>query len=251
MRKSCSGLMRSTPVALAFAYELHYYSPPVPFPEEYVSRVTNPKRVYTTRPRDPKNYWGLHNRELVSMHPSCSGLDRHNFSVYETKGGPICEIPPIPVYKSKVWCLGHHSVYFGHPRIFIKCPPGMVVTCKWCRVKFLNMATEEDNDENWKEEIHEIATTPEPLEAVLQVNRRIDGTLPPNFSNFLNPEEGPHPDVYKSVFNPEKYKWRKVNGKMVPPSKWRELEAKGLLPKEIEHGHGHECKEHGKACLGH
>ena len=218
-------MLRRT-VARRWQYGNHYYGPVVPLPEEFGQRLANPKPVHLTKFRDPKNEWGLHSKERVSMHPSISGLDRHNHSLFETRGGPIADVPPVPVYRQHIWCMGHHRQRFGHPRIFIKCPPMKVVACKWCRLKFINMATEEDNDEDWIEEMHEIATTPETEEELMQLHRTYEGVLrPSNYQDGATPD----PFVHRSVFDPERYKWKKKGEKMIPPSQWKAEEEAAKL----------------------
>jgi hypothetical protein len=69
------------------------------------------------------------------------------------------------------------------------------------------MSTPEDNDDDWREEEHKIATTPEALEDLMRPIRGVDGAIRTRF----HPEYGgPHPHVYRSVFEPSKYRWRQT-----------------------------------------
>lgn len=178
----------------------HYHSPLVRIPEEYSMRIANATVVEFTPKRDPKNKWGLLTVERASMHPSLMGHDRTNWVNYNNRGGVICDVPPVPVYRSKIFCVGQAQWKLHHPRIFIKCPKGMVVSCKWCRMKFINMATEEDNDEGWQKEWDKINQTPETMEQLLTPYRRLSGVL--STSNFQDGKD-PHPEVYKTVYNPD------------------------------------------------
>ena len=180
----------------------HYISPLVELPHEYAQRVTNKKEGVETDRRDPKNYWGLHNIERFQVHPSVWGYERHNYGGMENKGGIICDVPPVPVYRANIWCMGHFQAKFHHPRIHIKVPPGKTIGCKWCRVKYINMSTDEDNDEDWEDAYYRINTTPESEEDLKKPWRNLDGVL--RKSNFLDGQE-PHPKVYKSVFDPQRY----------------------------------------------
>lgn len=215
-------------------FSSHYFGPMIEFPMEYAHRLTNKKVAEETPRRDPKNHWGLHNFEKWQVHPSIWGLERHNYGGQETRGGVTCDVPPIPVYRSQIWCQGHNQVGWLHPRIFIKVPRGKTIGCKWCRAKFINMSTEDDNDEGWEEDMQRINTTPETLKQLTTPFRDLAGVL--RKSNFQDGKE-PHPEVYKSVFNPERYAW-KQRGHGLPP----------LPPGAVDHhadshaaegGHGH------------
>lgn len=224
-------------VGLRRFYGNHYLGPVVPMPEEYVMRVANAKQVKQTPLKDPKNKWGLHNVERVSAHPSSFGIDRHNFGLWESRGGTIGEIPPVPVYRQFIWCNGQQQMHhLSHPKIFIKVLPGQTVVCKWCRVKYINMASPEDNDENWKNDLHRIATTPETMESIQEPRRRLDGVL--RDSNFQDGRE-PHPDVYRSAFDPERFAWKNHHGKMIPPSEWKKLEGHEHPQGKLEDSKGH------------
>lgn len=194
--------MRRSGFVLMGLKNLNYFAPLIPFPEEYAQRIANKKQVVLTDLKDPKNKWGTRNFDHGAVHPSYFSLERHNFGGYETRAGPVCDIPPVPVYRSKIFCRGHMMMKCFHPVIFIKCPPNKVVTCKWCRTKFINMATEDDNDDDWEEEAFDIMRTPEKPEDAFRPFRGIDGVLRPTFG-----PEGPHPHVFRSVFDPEKYKF--------------------------------------------
>lgn len=175
-------------------------------PLEYASRVTNQKQLRFTNPKDPKMGWNTHIYELASLHPGLMGHGRKTPSLnWTSNGGIVCEIPPTPVYREHIWCQGHAHFILQHVRFFIKCPPGKVVSCKYCRMKYINMSTAEDNDEDWFEEEQKIATTPESEEDLRQPIRDLGGVLREN--PFQDGKE-PHPDVYRSVFNPERYRWK-------------------------------------------
>lgn len=189
-----------------FSNNTGHYSPPVYMPLEYASRVTNQKQLVFTHPKDPKYGWNTHVEELASLHPGILGPGRRTPQLnWYNRGGIICEIPPVPVYRQHIWCQGHSHFILQHPKIFIKCPPGEVVCCKWCRLKFINMATEDDNDDDWQEEEHKIATTPESAADLMQPIRDVGGVL--RERPFQDGKE-PDPHVYRSVFDPERYRWR-------------------------------------------
>ncbi|EPY39092.1 hypothetical protein AGDE_04837 [Angomonas deanei] len=197
-------LRATTPLLWTYSDNRGYYSPPVYMPMEYAMRVTNQKPLRFTHPRDPKYGWNTHIDELAGLHPGLLGPGRKTPQVnYYNRGGIIGEIPPVPVYREHIWCMGHGHFILQHPRIFIKCPKNKVVACKWCRLKFINMSTEEDNDEDWEKEEHKIATTPETLEDLTQPIRDLGGVL--RASPFQDGKE-PHPHVYRSVFDPERYR---------------------------------------------
>jgi hypothetical protein len=190
--------MRKSTVSLRY-WGWHYHSPLVKIPDEFAMRTANGKTVELTPKRDPKNKWGLHQVERQSVHPSVWGLERSNWANYNNKGGIICDVPPVPVYRKSIWCMGHIEWKQHHPRIFIKCPPGFVVSCKWCRLKFINMSTEDDNDDNWQKEWDKIAQTPETMEQLMTPYRQLGGRI--RKSNFQDGKL-PHPEVYKTVYNP-------------------------------------------------
>nr|CCC91117.1 unnamed protein product [Trypanosoma congolense IL3000] len=198
--------MRRSVVFLTFSNNTGHYSPPVYMPLEYASRVTNQKQLVFTHPKDPKYGWNTHIHELASLHPGLLGPGRRTPQLnWYNRGGIVCEIPPVPVYRDHIWCQGHSHYILQHPKIFIKCPPGEVVCCKWCRLKFINMATDEDNDNDWKEEEHKIATTPESAEDLMQPIRDLGGVLR---QRPFQDGKDPDPHVYRSVFNPERYRWK-------------------------------------------
>ena len=214
-------MLRRTPTVKGqFTYK--YFGPTTPFPPEYYGRIANKKPIELTKPRDPKNAWGLHNKEWTSAHPSQAGIDRYNFSLYERRGGPILDTPPVPVYRKHVYCTGTQKNTPNHPVFHMVIRPNQTAICKYCRVKYINMMDEENDDTNWRAEIHKIATTPEPMTEVLLPTRMMDGVLP--MSNFQDGNV-PCPLTYKSVYYPEKYTWKTVNRKRVPPSQWRVIEA--------------------------
>jgi hypothetical protein len=192
-------MLRRTPVSKKY-YGWHYMSPMVRIPDEFHQRIANGKEVVLTPKRDPKNKWGLHTAERMNVHPSVWGLDRSNWVNYNNRGGIICDVPPVPVYRSHIWCCGQITWKQHHPRIYIKCPPNFVVSCKWCRIKYLNMSTDDDNDEDWQKEQDEIALKPETMEQLMTPYRRLHGVLGP--SNFQD-GQAPHPEVYKTVYNPD------------------------------------------------
>lgn len=198
--------MRRSNVLRTFSNNTGHYSPPVYMPLEYASRVTNQKQLVFSHPRDPKYGWNTHVEELSALHPGVFGRGRKTPTVnYYNRGGIICEIPPVPVYRAQIWCQGHSHFILQHPKIFIKCPPNEVVSCKWCRLKYINLATEEDNDEDWVKEEHKISTTPERLEDIVQPYRDIGGVV--RQTPFQDGKE-PDPHAYRSVFNPERSRWR-------------------------------------------
>lgn len=198
--------MRRTPVAAKY-FGWNYFSPMIRIPEEYVSRLGDHKPVEFTPKRDPKNKWGLHNVERFSMHPSVWGQERANYSFNENKGGAICELPPVPVYRQQIWCMGQGSSLWHHPRIHIKCPRGMTVSCKWCRLKYINMSTDDDHDEDWQEVQHRIAMTPEKMEDLKAPRRTVDGILrESNFQTGCVGQDGePDKFVYRTVYDPDSF----------------------------------------------
>lgn len=200
-------MMKKTfPLLWTFSDNRGYYSPPVYMPLEYASRVTNQKQLQFTHPRDPKYTWNTGINELASLHPGLLGPGRKTPQLnYSNRGGIICEIPPVPVYREHIWCMGHSHFILQHPRIFIKCPRGKVVCCKWCRLKFINMSTETDNDDDWFEEEQKIATTPEAEEDLRQPIRDMGGVLR---RNPFQDDKEPDPHVYRAVFNPDRYRWK-------------------------------------------
>ncbi|CCW61554.1 unnamed protein product [Phytomonas sp. EM1] len=188
-----------------------YYSPPVYMPLEYAMRVTNPKQLKFTHPRDPKFTYNTHIDELSSLHPGLLGPGRKSPQVnYSNRGGILCEIPPVPVYREHIWCMGHAHFTLQHPRIFIKCLRGKVTTCKWCHLKFINMSTDDDNDEDWYEEEQRIATMPELEKDLRQPIRDLGGVLRRN--PFQDNKE-PDPYVYRTVFNPDQYRWKQTHNR--------------------------------------
>ena len=199
-------MRRTVPVLVTMgSTNNNFYSPPVYMPLEYAMRVTNQKKLEFVHPKDPKMTFNKHVEQLGTLHPCLIGDGRKEPNPNNTeRGGLMGDIPPVPVYRHHIWCMGHAHFVLQHPRIFIKCPPGKVVACKWCRLKFINMATVDDCDDDWKEVEHKIATTPESEEDLNTPYRNILGVL--GTSNFQDGKT-PHPDVYKSVFNPEKYAW--------------------------------------------
>mmetsp|Transcript_69283 Transcript_69283/g.80839 ORF Transcript_69283/g.80839 Transcript_69283/m.80839 type:complete len:237 (+) Transcript_69283:27-737(+) len=183
-----------------------HYGPPVYMPLEYTMRIANLKPLEFMKPTDPKYTWNTHMDQIASLTP---GLFGHGRKVptynYSNKGGIPCEIPPIPVYREHIWCMGHAHFILQHPRIFIKCLPGKVTVCKWCRCKFINMSTAEDNDNDWREEEHKIATTPESLEDLNKPIRDLGGVLR---QRRFQDDKQPDPHVYRAVFDPERYRWK-------------------------------------------
>lgn len=164
-------------------------------------------------------------RECGAAHPGMLGFGKGMPNVYFDNGGGIgTDLPPIPVYRKYTWCMGHWTPGFAHPRIFMKCPKGQVIHCKWCRMKFINMSAEGDCDDDWEEEEHAIAVTPEKMEDILKPRRDLSGQI-----RYETIQDGktPHPEVFKSVYNPEKYKWRQVDetGKLMPPKKQPKADA--------------------------
>lgn len=199
-------MMRKTTLVLgSYVNHTGHYSPPVYMPLEYTMRVTNPKPLEFMHPNDPKFAVNTHIMQIASLAPGLFGHGRKSPTVnFNSKGGILCEIPPIPVYREHIWCMGHAHFILQHPRIAIKCIPGKVVCCKWCRCKFINMGTKEDNDDDWAEEEHKIATTPESEEDLNKPIRDLGGVL--RESRFQDGKT-PDPHVYRSVFNPERYRW--------------------------------------------
>lgn len=194
---------------------INFYSPPVIIPDHHWMRVANQKEVHLTDKKDPKNYHGRRNKDFFAkVNPSLWGLDRHNFANWDNKGGIIMDVPPVPVYRKYIWCIGHSQHRNFHPRIHIKVPRGKIVCCKWCRCKFLNMATDEDNDDNWEKDFEEIQTTPESKKDLMRPFRRMDGSWPKDDNNFA---EGVEPDrhIYRTVFDPMKNYYNKYN--ITPP----------------------------------
>ncbi|EKF37758.1 hypothetical protein MOQ_002041 [Trypanosoma cruzi marinkellei] len=199
-------MRRSVVVLWTFSNNTGHYSPPVYMPLEYASRVTNQKQLVFTHPKDPKYGWNTHVEELASLHPGILGPGRRTPQLnWYNRGGIVCEIPPVPVYRQHIWCQGHSHFILQHPKIFIKCPPGVVVCCKWCRLKFINMSTEDDNDDDWESEEHKISTTPETVSDLMQPRRDIGGVL--RDRPFQDGKE-PDPHVYRSVFDPERHRWK-------------------------------------------
>lgn len=198
--------MMKRSVCLLGSYVNHtgHYSPPVYMPLEYSQRISNPKPLEFMHPLDPKYGTNTHANQLASLHPGILGPGRKTPSFnFSNRGGIVCEIPPVPVYRQHIWCMGHAHFILQHPRIFIKCLPGKVVVCKWCRLKFINMSTAEDNDEDWREEEHKIATTPESEEDLNTPIRDLGGVLREKFQDGKEPD----PHVYRAVFDPERHRW--------------------------------------------
>ena len=191
---------------------VNFYSPMVIMPEHYWQRVANQKQVELTDKRDPKFYLGKRNKEFLgsALHPSLWAGDRHNVAHFDNKGGMIMEAPPIPVYREKIWCIGQFVHRNFHPRIFLKVPRGKVIGCKWCRARFINMATDEDNDDDWEEVTNRIQKTPESKNDLMRPFRNINGVWPKNDRNF---PEGVEPDqhIYRTVFDPLKNYYEKYN----------------------------------------
>lgn len=199
-------MKKTVPLLWTFSDNRGYYSPPVYMPMEYASRVTNQKQLVFTHPKDPKYGWNTHINELASLHPGILGPGRKTPQLnYSNRGGIICEIPPVPVYREHIWCMGHGHYILQHPRIFIKCPQGKVVCCKWCRLKFINMSTKADNDDDWFEEEQKISTTPESEEDLMQPIRDMGGVLR---NRPFQDDKEPDPHVYRAVFDPERYRWK-------------------------------------------
>lgn len=199
-------LRRGTVALGSYVNHLGHYGPPVYMPLEYAQRISNPKQLEFMHPHDPKYEYNTHAKQLASLSPGILGYGRKSPSVnFNSKGGIPCEIPPIPVYRQHIWCMGHAHFILQHPRIFIKCLPGKVMVCKWCRCKFINMSTAEDNDEDWVEEEHKIATTPESLEDLNTPIRDMGGVLR---QRRFQDDKQPDPFVYRSVFDPERYRWK-------------------------------------------
>lgn len=202
-------MLKKTAKFFTYSDSRGYYSPPVYMPLEYASRVTNQKQLRFTHPRDPKYNYSTHMDELASLHPGLFGKGRKTPTLnYQNRGGIVCEIPPVPVYRDKIWCMGHGHYILQHPRIFIKCPPRKVVVCKWCRLKFINMSTAEDNDNDWFEEEQKISTTPESEADLLTPKRDMGGVLR---ECAFQDDKMPDKHVYRSVFDPERYRWRHPN----------------------------------------
>ena len=181
-----------------------YFGPAPYIPTEYVMRFANTKQLVFMDPKDPKFGWNTHAHQLANVAPLWGGNGGKNPNVnFFAKSGFITEIPPVPVYRQHIWCMGHMQALQGHPRINIKCMPGKVTVCKWCRLKFINMSTPEDNDDDWREVEHKIATTPESYEDLMTPVRDVGGCL--RMNRFQ--EDGPDPHVYRAVLNPEPYRW--------------------------------------------
>ena len=205
-----------------------FYSPMVIMPDHYWMRIANQKEVEITPKRDPKNYFGRRNKDLLGpkLHPSLWGLDRHNHGNFDNKGGVICDVPPVPVYRTYIWCHGHFSYKYFHPRIHIKVPRGKMIGCKWCRCRFINMSTDDDNDEDWEKEMEEIQLTPESKKDLMRPFRTQGGVWPANDTNFINE---PDPHVYRVVFDPMKHYYDKY--KITPPEHIRaRIEAEKDIP---------------------
>ena len=197
----------------------NYYGPAPFLPYEYCARLANRKPVKLSNPTDPKFTWKTFETEVGSIHPAFFGKGKGTPSVInDHQGGPGGDMPPIPVYRKSILCMGHYSPMYNHPRMFIKTLPGKIAYCKWCRLKFINMSGEGDCDDNWEEEQHAIAVSPETMADIKKPRRDVLGQILP--SNFANGAE-PDPDVHKSVYNPEKYRWRQVDetGKLMPPKR--------------------------------
>jgi hypothetical protein len=196
--------MRRSVLALK-TFGVSFTSPPTTIPDVFMQRVANQKQVTITEGKDPKNKWGLKNVEMLSAHTSIYGDDRWNYGHSGNRGGVHCDVPPIPVYRQQVWCQGTAAgaTWSGHPKISIKVPRGKVIACKWCRLKYMNMATDDDNDENWKAKIEAINTKPETEGQLRAPVRQIRGVMPKD-SNFQDGKE-PHPWVYRTVFDPNVY----------------------------------------------
>lgn len=197
----------------ASLHGVNFYSPMVIMPDHHWQRITNQKEVHLTDRKDPKNYWGRRNKDFFAkVNPSMWGLDRHNHANWDNKGGLICDVPPVPVYRTYIWCIGHFVKDTFHPRIHIKVPRGKVIGCKWCRCKFINMSTDEDNDEDWEKDFYEINTTPESKKDLMRPFRTYEGTWPLNDSNFQMEPDKHH---YRVVFDPMKNYYNKYN--ITPP----------------------------------
>lgn len=183
-----------------------YHQPPQPFPKEYVFRVATDIKL--TPKRDPKNKWGRHNFDMGAAHPNhlTGAGDNNNFGSDRSAVGTQNDIPPIPIYRQHIQCQGM-SMRTGlnfHPKMNIKVKPGTTKYCKWCGLKYINMATVDDSDENWKAECEEIQLTPETMAELKRPFRSYLGELPRYSSNFQDEKE-PHPDLYPTVYNPAAY----------------------------------------------
>eukprot|EP00759_Apiculatamorpha_spiralis_P018104 PhF_6_TR24426/c0_g1_i1/m.33785 len=179
------------------AHFLNFYSPVTEIPVEYTMRLAPKVMPRATEPRDPNNRWGLLNYERGLAQPIAFSHKRDTHLLDNVmplpRAGPITELPPVPVYREHIWCQGQISCGGRHYRIFIKCPPGKVTQCKWCRMKYLNMATDDDNDEDWQEICNAAMLRPETREQGMRPHRSVGGTWYPN--PYPN---GPHPEVYRT-----------------------------------------------------
>jgi hypothetical protein len=184
--------------------KIHFHSPPTDIPPDIVMRIANAKQLVLMDTKDPKFGINTHVDQVASCIPTLHGKGGRNPSVnYFTRSGLMQEIPPIPVYRKHIWCNGHIKQHQGHPMINIKCLPGKVTQCKWCRLKFINMSSPDDCDDDWQEVEHKIATTPESKEDLMTPWRGPMGELREKV--FMNE---PDPFVYRAVLNPEKYRWK-------------------------------------------
>lgn len=184
--------------------KVNYWGPPVDLPPELVMRIANAKQMVFMDTKDPKFGINTHIDQMATIIPTLHGKGGKNPSVnYFTRSGLTFEIPPVPVYRQQIWCTGQMKTGTGHPKISIKCMPGKVTSCKWCRLKYINMSTPDDCDDDWREVEHKIATTPESMEDLLTPWRGVQGELRAEVFMFE-----PDPFVYRAVMNPEKYRWK-------------------------------------------
>jgi len=180
---------------------VNYYSPVTEIPFEYTSRL-EPKVIPTmTDLRDPNNRWGLWNYERGKGVPQGNGHNRNSHlldTIPMARAGPVCDLPPVPVYRQQIWCMGNGGGCYmsRHPRIHIKVPRGKVVICKWCRIKYINMGTDDDNDEDWQKVCDFIGKRPETKKQAMRRHRDILGRQYPNA--YPN---GPNPEIYRTWIN--------------------------------------------------
>ena len=187
----------------------HYQSPVVHFPPEYAIRIAGSIRL--TDPKDPKNKWGQHNLDMGGGHHNhlFGSYDNNSFGPFESSLNTTNDIPPVPVYTDRIWCAGmaHRTNLNYHPKIYIKVPRGgAIVYCKWCGLKYTNMATSDDNDDDWRGACDRIAQTPETLAELRRPFRKWTGEL--FKSNFQDGKE-PHRQLFRTAYNPQDHYYSK------------------------------------------
>ena len=199
-------MRRSQVLAVPGLYGWSYHQPPQPFPKEYLFRIAGEIKI--TPKRDPKNKWGRHNMDMASGYPNYMNgpMDNRHFGSDISFTNTTADIPPIPVYRQHIQCQGMitRTGLNYHPKMNIKVKPMTVKYCKWCGLKYINMSTADDTDENWKAECDKIQQTPETMPELMRPFRSYLGELPRYKANFQDDKE-PHRDLFPTVYNPAAY----------------------------------------------